>query len=147
MHSGRSRFRYEEERKALPIYTYRDDLIEALQQYQCLVIVGDTGSGKTTQLPQYVLESIPSIRSIAVTQPRRIAAISAARRVSDEMGTRLGKEVGYSIRFERVASSETKLLYMTDGTLLRSCVSDPKIEDYDMVILDEAHERSLETGM
>ncbi|KAJ3046935.1 DEAH-box ATP-dependent RNA helicase prp22 [Rhizophlyctis rosea] len=147
MFFNKSRLDYEEERKGLPIYTYKEDLIEALQQYQCLVIVGDTGSGKTTQLPQYVLASMSSIRSIAVTQPRRIAAISAARRVSDEMGTRMGEEVGYSIRFERKASNKTKLLYMTDGTLLRSCVSDPKIEDYDMVILDEAHERSLETDI
>ncbi|KAJ3043919.1 hypothetical protein HDV00_003959 [Rhizophlyctis rosea] len=141
------RSRYESDRKSLPIYSYKDDLVNALEQYQCLVVVGDTGSGKTTQLPQYALEALPSVRSIAVTQPRRIAAISAARRVSDEMGTRLGEEVGYSIRFDRVASNKTKLLYMTDGTLLRACVTDPKIEAYDLVILDEAHERSLETDI
>ncbi|KAJ3291467.1 ATP-dependent RNA helicase dhx8 [Borealophlyctis nickersoniae] len=126
---------------------------EILNRHLCLIeesfsaLGDDLGSGKTTQLPQYILESMSSVRSIAVTQPRRIAAISAARRVSDEMGTRLGEEVGYSIRFERVAGSRTKILYMTDGTLLRACTADPRLDAYDVVVLDEAHERSLETDV
>ncbi|KAI9091845.1 P-loop containing nucleoside triphosphate hydrolase protein [Phlyctochytrium arcticum] len=134
-------------RKELPIYTYRDELVEAIQNYQCLIVVGDTGSGKTTQLPQYILESLPAFKSICITQPRRIAAISSARRVAEERGSRLGQEVGYSIRFERSASNSTKLLYVTDGTLLRTVATDPTIKEYDMVMLDEAHERSLETDV
>ncbi|TPX63977.1 hypothetical protein SpCBS45565_g06228 [Spizellomyces sp. 'palustris'] len=138
---------YDASRKELPIYTYREELVEAMTRFQCLIVVGDTGSGKTTQLPQYVLEAIPEIRNICVTQPRRIAAISAARRVADERRTRLGEQVGYSIRFERSASSSTRLLYVTDGTLLRSVAADPKVSAYDLVVLDEAHERSLETDV
>ncbi|KAJ3164959.1 DEAH-box ATP-dependent RNA helicase prp22 [Geranomyces variabilis] len=134
-------------RKALPIYTYREDLLEAIQAYQVLVVVGDTGSGKTTQLPQYLLESIPGVR-ICVTQPRRIAVISAARRVVEERGERLGDTVGYSIRFDRRANAgSTRLLYVTDGSLLRAVQSDPEVRAYDIVVLDEAHERSVETDV
>ncbi|KAJ3113158.1 DEAH-box ATP-dependent RNA helicase prp22 [Phlyctochytrium bullatum] len=107
------------------------------------------GSGKTTQFPQYVHEHNPSLR-IVVTQPRRIAAVSAATRVAEEMGTRLGGSlVGYSIRFESVRSADTKIVYMTDGTLLRAAAaSDSTLSSLaDVVILDEAHERSLETDV
>ncbi|TPX62312.1 hypothetical protein PhCBS80983_g00427 [Powellomyces hirtus] len=138
---------YDTARKELPIYTYREELLEAIRDHQVLVVVGDTGSGKTTQLPQYVLESLPEIRKICVTQPRRIAALSAARRVAEESKTRIGTVVGYSIRFERRASPETRLLYVTDGTLLRAVESDPEVRAYDLVILDEAHERSIETDV
>ncbi|KAJ3185164.1 DEAH-box ATP-dependent RNA helicase prp22 [Geranomyces variabilis] len=138
---------YPAHRKALPIYTYREDLLESIQTYQVLVVVGDTGSGKTTQLPQYLLESIPGVR-ICVTQPRRIAVISAARRVVEERGERLGDTVGYSIRFDRRANAgSTRLLYVTDGSLLRGVQADPEVRAYDIVVLDEAHERSVETDV
>ncbi|KAI8825670.1 P-loop containing nucleoside triphosphate hydrolase protein [Fimicolochytrium jonesii] len=131
-------------RKELPIYTYRDELLAAIEEYQFLIVVG---SGKTTQLPQYVVEGLPAIRNVCITQPRRIAAISAARRVAEETGTRVGDLVGYSIRFEKQSSSSTRLLYVTDGTLLRYVATDPQVRAYDLIILDEAHERSLETDI
>ncbi|KAJ3193072.1 DEAH-box ATP-dependent RNA helicase prp22 [Irineochytrium annulatum] len=161
------------DRQQLPIFQYRDDLIAACRDHQILIVVGDTGSGKTTQFPQYLHESSPSHR-IIITQPRRIAAISAATRVAQETGTPLGDLVGYSIRFESRRSAATKLLYMTDGTLLRTLASqevnsegkvERKVEGVEVegggegggtklsetlaevVILDEAHERSLETDV
>ncbi|KAJ3334228.1 hypothetical protein HDU76_006600 [Blyttiomyces sp. JEL0837] len=151
MSSSWSKERYEADfdtsRASLPIYKYKDDLIEAIKEFQILIVVGDTGSGKTTQLPQYINEAF-SDKRIIVTQPRRIAAISASTRVADEMGEKVGANVGYSIRFESVKSSHTKILYMTDGALLRTAATDPTlVSNADIVILDEAHERSLETDV
>ncbi|TPX36660.1 hypothetical protein SmJEL517_g01349 [Synchytrium microbalum] len=134
-------------REQLPIWRFKDDLIQAFSTYQLMVIVGDTGSGKTTQVPPLILENIPEVKTIAVTQPRRIAAISAARRVADEMRIPLGTKVGYAIRFERKAAANTAITYMTDGLLLREAASDPLMSKYDCVICDEAHERSLETDV
>ncbi|KAI8849154.1 P-loop containing nucleoside triphosphate hydrolase protein [Chytridium lagenaria] len=130
-------------RQGLPIYQHRDDLLKATHEHQVLVVVGDTGSGKTTQFPQYLHEHDPNLR-ILVTQPRRIAAISAATRVAEETSTSLGgPTVGYSIRFESLRTPTTKIVYMTDGTLLRTAAStDPTLSSLaDVVILDEAHER------
>ncbi|KAJ8330422.1 hypothetical protein QVD99_007759 [Batrachochytrium dendrobatidis] len=134
--------------KNLPIYQYRDSLVAAIKEYQFLVVVGDTGSGKTTQLPQYILQDLSdSIHNIVVTQPRRIAAISAATRVSEEHQTKLGDLIGYTVRFEKCLSASTRLTYVTDGILLRQCTADRQLASYDLVILDEAHERSLETDI
>jgi len=110
-----------ETRKALPIYPFRDDLLKAVRAHQILIIVGETGSGKTTQIPQYLYEDgyCAGGKKIACTQPRRVAAMSVAKRVADEIGTKLGNEVGYSIRFEDCTSDRTVLKYMTDGMLLR----------------------------
>ncbi|KAI8811883.1 P-loop containing nucleoside triphosphate hydrolase protein [Cladochytrium replicatum] len=134
-------------RKSLPIYEYRDALVDAIREYDHLVVVGDTGSGKTTQIPQYILEDIPDLTKIAITQPRRIAAISAARRVSQEQGAPMPSLVGYKIRFDRSITSSTRAIYMTDGVLLREAIVDPILSEYDAVLLDEAHERSLETDV
>lgn len=110
----------QEDRKTLPMYPYRDDLLQAVNDHQVLVIVGETGSGKTTQIPQYLHEAGYTKRGkIGCTQPRRVAAMSVAARVSQEMGVKLGHEVGYSIRFEDCTSEKTILKYMTDGMLLR----------------------------
>ena len=100
------------------------------------------------EVPQFIYESdlVPRGKQIAVTQPRRVAATSVAARVSEEMGVRLGKEVGYSIRFDDRVSRETKLKYMTDGMLIRESQLDPLLSNYSVIILDEAHERSLDTG-
>lgn len=135
-----------QQRQALPIFSARQQIIDQCQQHQSLVIVGETGSGKTTQIPQYLLEANPQA-CIAVTQPRRVAATSVARRVAQEVGTRLGGLVGYSIRFEDCTSPQTRLKYCTDGLLLREILTDPLLSRYSVVILDEAHERTLRTDI
>lgn len=138
----------EETRKSLPVYKYRDEFIAAVKEHQTLVLLGDTGSGKTTQLPQYLHEEGFSTRGkIACTQPRRVAAMSVAKRVSEEMGTKCGDEVGYSIRFEDNTSDKTLIQYMTDGFLLRLLMTDPSLEAFSVVILDEAHERTVHTDI
>ncbi|KAI8350551.1 P-loop containing nucleoside triphosphate hydrolase protein [Mortierella sp. GBAus27b] len=120
--------------------------MEAIHDNDILVIIGETGSGKTTQLPRYVIEEFRNIR-VGVTQPRRIAAISVAKRVSEEYGCKLGDTIGYTIRFDDTTSSRTRLKYMTDGVLLREATMDPLLEQYDLLIIDEAHERTVETDV
>ena len=118
------------------------------QKSQFLVFVGETGSGKTTQIPQFVLfDDQPHIQRklVACTQPRRVAAMSVAQRVANEMDVTLGDQVGYSIRFEDVTSPKTILKYMTDGMLLREAMNDNNLNRYSTIILDEAHERTLAT--
>ena len=113
-------------------------------------MVGETGSGKTTQIPQFVLfDNLPHITGlqVACTQPRRVAAMSVAKRVSDEMDVKLGEEVGYSIRFEDNTGPKTILKYMTDGMLLREAMNDHDLARYSCIILDEAHERTLDTDI
>ena len=136
-------------RRTLPIYRYRNDLVAAIRKYQVLIVVGETGCGKTTQLPQYLHEEgfTRGGRKIACTQPRRVAAMSIAKRVSDEMGTRLGREVGYQVRFEDCTSDKTVIEYMTDGMLLRAFLNAPDLAEYGVVIIDEAHERTLHTDL
>jgi pre-mRNA-splicing factor ATP-dependent RNA helicase DHX15/PRP43 len=117
---------------------------------QFLVFVGETGSGKTTQIPQFVLyDDIPQLRGkmVACTQPRRVAAMSVAQRVAQEMDVELGEEVGYSIRFEEKSGPKTILKYMTDGMLLREAMTDHDLNRYSVLILDEAHERTLATDI
>jgi pre-mRNA-splicing factor ATP-dependent RNA helicase DHX16 len=139
----------QEVRKSLPIYQYRDDLLQAINDYQVLVIVGETGSGKTTQLPQYLYEAgyTKGGKKIGCTQPRRVAAMSVAARVAEEMGVKLGYEVGYSIRFEDCTSDKTVVKYMTDGMLLREFMTEPDLAAYSCMIIDEAHERTLSTDV
>ncbi|CAG8525214.1 9659_t:CDS:10 [Racocetra persica] len=139
----------EETRKSLPIFSFREDLLNAIKEYQTLVIVGETGSGKTTQLPQYLYEAgyTKGGKKVCCTQPRRVAAMSVAARVAEEMGVKLGYEVGYAIRFEDCTSDKTIIKYMTDGTLLREFLSTPLLDDYNCLIIDEAHERTLHTDI
>ncbi|ESQ33538.1 hypothetical protein EUTSA_v10006650mg [Eutrema salsugineum] len=138
----------QEVRKSLPIYAYREQLLQAVEEHQVLVIVGDTGSGKTTQIPQYLHEAGYTKRGkVGCTQPRRVAAMSVAARVAQEMGVKLGHEVGYSIRFEDCTSDKTVLKYMTDGMLLRELLGEPDLASYSVVIVDEAHERTLSTDI
>ena len=110
---------------------------------------GETGSGKTTQIPQYLYESGFCDNGIKVgcTQPRRVAAMSVAARVADEMDVKLGREVGYSIRFEECTSDRTVVKYLTDGMLLREFLKEPDLSSYSVIIIDEAHERSLHTDI
>ncbi|XP_044715626.1 oligonucleotide/oligosaccharide-binding (OB)-fold domain-containing protein [Hirsutella rhossiliensis] len=139
----------QETRKSLPIYQYRDQFLEALEQYQILVIVGETGSGKTTQLPQYLHEAgyTKNGMKVGCTQPRRVAAMSVAARVAEEVGVKVGNEVGYSIRFEDCTSDKTTLKYMTDGMLLREFMTEPDLAGYSALMIDEAHERTVHTDI
>ena len=139
----------DEVRKSLPVYPFREALLQAISEHQVLIVEGETGSGKTTQVPQYLYEAgyCEAGKKIGCTQPRRVAAMSVAARVAEEMGTKLGSEVGYSIRFEDCTSERTKLKYMTDGMLLREFLIDPSLETYSVMIIDEAHERTLHTDI
>ncbi|WP_028694725.1 ATP-dependent RNA helicase HrpA [Pseudomonas cremoricolorata] len=129
---------------SLPIAAKRDDIKKALAEHQVLVIAGETGSGKTTQLPKICLELGRGRHGlIAHTQPRRIAARSVAARVAEEVGTPLGGLVGYQVRFEDQSDANTLVKLMTDGILLAETQHDRLLERYDTIIVDEAHERSL----
>ena len=119
-----------------------------IRDNKIVIIIGETGSGKTTQLTQYLLEEgYAKTGMIGCTQPRRVAAVSVAKRVSEEMGVELGTKVGYSIRFEDCTSKETKIKYMTDGVLLRESLLDSELNQYSCIVMDEAHERSLNTDV
>ncbi|KAG8002175.1 putative ATP-dependent RNA helicase DHX40 [Nibea albiflora] len=136
----------EKESKHLPIYRHKAKLIQAVKDSAFLVITGETGSGKTTQLPQYLHEAgFCKNGKIGITQPRRVAAITVAQRVAQEMQCSLGREVGYQVRFDDCTSQDTAVKYMTDGCLLREVLADPVLSQYSVVILDEVHERSLST--
>jgi pre-mRNA-splicing factor ATP-dependent RNA helicase DHX15/PRP43 len=139
-----------EKRRKLPVHKQRAEFLELIHNNQILVLVGETGSGKTTQIPQFLLfDEQPQKKGmmIACTQPRRVAAMSVAKRVAEEMDVQLGDEVGYSIRFEDCTSDKTILKYMTDGMLLREAMTDPMLSRYSAIILDEAHDRTLATDI
>ncbi|XP_078041844.1 ATP-dependent RNA helicase pea [Augochlora pura] len=137
-----------EQRQSLPIYKLRDDLVKAVTDNQILIVIGETGSGKTTQITQYLAEAGFTARGkIGCTQPRRVAAMSVAKRVAEEFGCRLGQEVGYTIRFEDCTGPETNIKYMTDGMLLRECLMDLDLKTYSVIMLDEAHERTIHTDV
>lgn len=138
-----------ETRRSLPVFAYREELLQAVEDYQTIIIVGETGSGKTTQIPQYLVEAgfTKDGKKIGCTQPRRVAAMSVAARVSEEMNTKIGHEVGYSIRFEDCTSEKTIIKYMTDGMLLREFLNEPDLGSYKVLIIDEAHERTLHTDI
>ncbi|KTW26460.1 hypothetical protein T552_02939 [Pneumocystis carinii B80] len=136
------------DRMKLPIWNARLRLIKEMEDSRVIILLGEPGSGKSTQLPQFLLKcNYTKNNRIAVTQPRRIAAINLAKRVSEEVGTNLGERVGYSIRFDDCSSSDTQIKYMTDGMLLRELIGDPLLSIYSTIILDEAHERTLVTDM
>ncbi|QEU61742.1 Prp22 [Kluyveromyces lactis] len=137
-----------EQRERLPVYRMRQQLIDAVIENQFLVIVGETGSGKTTQLTQYLdEEGLSSKGMIGCTQPRRVAAVSVAKRVAEEMGCNVGEEVGYTIRFEDETSSRTRIKYLTDGMMQREALLDPLMSRYSVILLDEAHERTVATDV
>ncbi|KMZ90351.1 pre-mRNA splicing factor RNA helicase [Plasmodium vivax Mauritania I] len=137
-----------DDRKRLPIYSYRYDILKAIKNNKILILVGETGSGKSTQLTQYLHECKYHLYgNIVCTQPRRIACIAIANRVADEMNVRVGKEVGYVIRFQNKTSDSTKIVYMTDGMFLRLLLYNPTLDDISVLIIDEAHERALHTDV
>eukprot|EP01116_Phalansterium_solitarium_P017382 TRINITY_DN4265_c0_g1_i1.p1 TRINITY_DN4265_c0_g1~~TRINITY_DN4265_c0_g1_i1.p1 ORF type:complete len:701 (+),score=266.70 TRINITY_DN4265_c0_g1_i1:75-2177(+) len=138
-----------EKRKKLPVWEQKEQFLELMRNNQVIVFVGETGSGKTTQIPQFMCDYgfLKNKQMVGCTQPRRVAAMSVSKRVADEMDVELGDTVGYSIRFEDNTSPRTMLKYLTDGMLLREAMSDPLLERYGVIILDEAHERTLSTDV
>jgi len=128
----------------LPIAAKRSEIVEAIRRHKVVIIVGETGSGKTTQIPKMCLEAGRGRRGmIGCTQPRRVAAIATAMRISEEMGEGLGNTVGYKVRFDDKTGSRPLIKIMTDGILLMETQADPSLQAYDTIIVDEAHERSL----
>jgi ATP-dependent RNA helicase DHX8/PRP22 len=137
-----------EQRESLPICRLKSELCQAIAQNQVLIVIGETGSGKTTQMTQYMAEmGYTQHGIIGCTQPRRVAAMSVAKRVAEEYGCQLGQEVGYTIRFEDCTSPSTKIKYMTDGMLMREYLADNKLTKYIAMMLDEAHERTIHTDV
>ncbi|GAA5971353.1 hypothetical protein JCM8115_003473 [Rhodotorula mucilaginosa] len=137
-----------EQRQYLPAFASREALLKIVRENQVVVVIGETGSGKTTQLTQFLHEEgYSNYGLIGCTQPRRVAAMSVAQRVSEEMEVELGAEVGYSIRFEDCTSEKTVIKYMTDGVMLRESLNEGDLDRYSVIILDEAHERSLNTDI
>ena len=138
----------QEQREYLPAFAVREDLLRVIRDNQVVIVVGQTGSGKTTQLTQFLYEDgYGKTGLIGCTQPRRVAAMSVAKRVSEEMGVNLGGLVGYAIRFEDCTSKDTVIKYMTDGVLLRESLNEPDLDRYSCIIMDEAHERALNTDV
>ncbi|KAK6355122.1 hypothetical protein TWF696_004245 [Orbilia brochopaga] len=145
-------------RRKLPIWNFQDEIRSIMSTSDTMVLVGETGSGKSTQIGQFLLNE-PWVKRratalgdkfggcIAITQPRRVAAISLAQRVSSEMGTHLGKAVGYCVRFDNLSEPSTKIRYLTDGMLLNEILHDPELSRYSAVVVDEAHERSVSTDL
>lgn len=135
-------------RQSLPIYSCKKQLLDEVKAHNMLVVVGETGSGKSTQITQYLAEEGYTANGvIACTQPRRVAAISVAKRVAEEVGCSLGDKVGYTIRFEDCTGPNTQIKYMTDGMLEREALIDPLMKKYSVIMLDEAHERTVATDV
>lgn len=133
-----------EERKIeFPILRYAKEIKEAISSHQTVIIVGETGSGKTTQIPFLLRETMSPEDKVAITQPRRVAARSVAHYIAENVGCRIGEEVGYQVRFEDRTTAGTRINFMTDGILLSKIQEDPLLRDYSAVMVDEAHERSL----
>ncbi|RYO77654.1 hypothetical protein DL766_006826 [Monosporascus sp. MC13-8B] len=133
----------------LPIAKHRESLLYLIETYPVTIVVGQTGSGKTTQIPQFLEHAgwCSDGKIIGVTQPRRVAATTVAIRVAEEYGCELGKEVGYSIRFEDLTSAATRIKFLTDGLLIREALVDPLLSRYAVIMVDEAHERSISTDI
>ncbi|KAL7286437.1 hypothetical protein TKK_0019385 [Trichogramma kaykai] len=139
----------QQQRKDLPVVKLRKQLLEQIRKNDTSIIVGDTGCGKTTQIPQLLYESgmAGSCSCIGITQPKKVAAINIARRVALEQNTAVGKLVGWSVRFEDMTSPETRIKYLTDSALIREAIIDNQLLKYSIIILDEVHERSIQTDV
>ncbi|GBE85278.1 P-loop containing nucleoside triphosphate hydrolase protein [Sparassis latifolia] len=138
----------QEQRRQLPIATGKDALVDEIRNNDVTILVGETGSGKTTQVPQYLLEAgLAGEGMIGVTQPRKVAATSLAVRVAAEQNVSVGSLIGYSVRFSEASSKDTRIKYVTDGMLVRELLGDSLLSQYSVVIVDEAHERTLRTDL
>ena len=139
------------QKKNAPIVKSRDHILYLLEEFQVVVVVGETGCGKSTQIPQYIVEAgwcNTKGSMIGVTEPRRIAVTTLATRVAEECNSILGERVGYSIRFDECFSrTETKIKYMTEGILIREMMEDPLLKNYSVIMLDEVHERTVEVDI
>ena len=133
-------------RQSLPIWRYKSQIMERIRKSQVIVIEGETGSGKSTQIPQWCNE-LEDVSQVVCTQPRRIAATSLAIRVAQEMGVKLGDEVGYEVRFDHKSSIGTTLKYVTDGIIVRQLMTNTTLEGYNVIIIDEVHERRVTTDI
>ncbi|KAL7897707.1 P-loop containing nucleoside triphosphate hydrolase protein [Trichoderma sp. SZMC 28014] len=133
----------------LPIAKYRESLLYVIETFPVTIVIGQTGSGKSTQIPQFLERAgwCSDGKVIGITQPRRVAATTVALRVAEEVGCEVGQEVGYSIRFEDVTSSSTRIKFLTDALLIREALTDPLLSRYSVIMVDEAHERSISTDI
>ncbi|KAJ9595956.1 hypothetical protein L9F63_012849, partial [Diploptera punctata] len=137
-----------QKRNNLPVHGVRNRLLAEIRKHATVIVIGETGSGKTTQIPQFMHEiRLDKDGMIGITQPRRVAAITLSQRVAQEMNTEIGGIVGYTVRFEDVTSIITKLKYLTDGMLLREAMLDSQLMAYNVIVLDEAHERTVQTDV
>ncbi|CAJ0596886.1 unnamed protein product [Cylicocyclus nassatus] len=138
-----------QQRARLPIYKNRDHVLYLCEKYRTVIIIGETGCGKSTQVPQYLMEAgwANDGRMIAITQPRRVAVVTLATRVAEEKETILGQDVGYTVRFDDVTDDRTKIKFMTDGILLRELLTDPLLSKYSVIMIDEAHERTCNSDI
>lgn len=137
-------------RQTFPVYQNREEIMKYIRENQVSILIGETGSGKSTQIPQFVLEDLYRAHSrgaVAVTQPRRVAAINLATRVAQEYGCNVGEQVGYSVRFDNTTGSKTRLKYVTDGMLLRELMMHRDLKEYSVIVIDEAHERTVLTDL
>ena len=148
---------FDDDFEELPVVNFQKEIIDSICKNQIVICISETGSGKTTQIPQFCIDNSSVLseyigvdvsgKVVAVTQPRRVAAISVAHRVASERNVQVGGEVGYTVRFDDSSSSSTRIKYMTDGILVRECLKDPTLSKYFVVMLDEAHERSTNTDL
>lgn len=136
---------------SLPVYQYREKILNTIEAYPACVISGSTGSGKTTVIPQFIIDSYAAERkycNIVITQPRRVAAITTATRVANERSWPIGSVVGYSVSLKKCASEDTRLHYVTTGVLLQCLVTNPEtVNTYTHIIIDEVHERTEEIDL
>ncbi|XP_031562645.1 probable ATP-dependent RNA helicase DHX35 isoform X2 [Actinia tenebrosa] len=138
------------QRQRLPIFKHKTNILYLLEKYETVIIVGETGCGKSTQIPQYLFENgwTADGKKIGITQPRRVAAVTVAMRVAEERSSFIGQEVGYCVRFDNCYDPHTTMIkYMTDGILLREIMGDPLLTKYSVIMIDEAHERTLYTDI
>ena len=134
-----------QQKARLPITKQKTTILFAVERFRTVVLLGETGSGKSTQVPQMLHHAGWTAKNyqIGVVLPRRVGAVSVASRIAEEMGVQVGDEVGYMIRFDRAVSAKTRITLMTDGMILREMLSDPLLTKYSVILVDDVHRRVL----